>query len=155
MRERGASPMLEKKGVSSMKIANPYLAAFQRHRYDEPHPNTLDRHACVARRYAWAVPTSEAVVLLAQHGPLVELGAGTGYWAWIVRQCGVDIVAYDIAAIAKTWVEVVTGDETCLDQYPGRTLLLCWPPTDSPLAGQALTWTADSTEGIAPLLLKG
>jgi hypothetical protein len=117
---------------------NPYLAVFQSHRYEEPHRNPLDTHDRIARRYAWAVPTPEAIGLLASYGPLVELGAGTGYWAWELRQGGVDIVAYDGEVPPTTWTEVLAGDVSSLGRHPDRTLLLCWPPADTLLAGHAL-----------------
>jgi hypothetical protein len=117
---------------------NSYLAAFRRHRYDEPHRSPLDTHRHVATRYAWAVPTPAALGLLARYGPLIELGAGTGYWAWQLRQRGVDIVAYDVEVPPEPWTEVLTGDVSSLEQHPDRSLLLCWPPADTPLAGQAL-----------------
>ena len=36
--------------------------------------------------YAWAIPSDEAIHAIAELGPLLELGAGTGYWAWLLRQ---------------------------------------------------------------------
>ena len=39
--------------------------------------------------YAFAVPSEEALALLASHAPIVEMGCGTGYWAALLRQRGV------------------------------------------------------------------
>ena len=47
------------------------------------------------RMYAFAVPTAEAIAVLKRHCPLVEVGAGTGYWASLVRQAGGDVTALD------------------------------------------------------------
>ncbi|MDQ6879096.1 MAG: class I SAM-dependent methyltransferase [Candidatus Dormibacteraeota bacterium] len=50
----------------------------------------------LSRKYAFGVPGNSALDCLAQYGPLVEIGAGTGYWARCLRERGVDIVAYDV-----------------------------------------------------------
>lgn len=31
--------------------------------------------------YSWAVPGPEAIDAIASRGPIIEIGAGTGYWA--------------------------------------------------------------------------
>lgn len=47
---------------------------------------------------AYAIPSNEALNALADlKMPLVECGAGTGYWASLLREHGVEITAYDIA----------------------------------------------------------
>ncbi|KAG2453384.1 hypothetical protein HYH02_001608 [Chlamydomonas schloesseri] len=49
------------------------------------------------QRYAWAVPTAEALGLIAEvsGGRVVEVGAGSGYWAGLLARRGVDVVAVD------------------------------------------------------------
>ena len=50
------------------------------------------------RTYAWAIPTRAALECIARHSPhgVVEVGAGTGYWAHLLAsRCGVDVAAYD------------------------------------------------------------
>ena len=77
--------------------------------------------------------------------PVVEMGAGTGYWTALLRQKGVDVVAYDAhpprritKAFAKgeakffgvTYVDDVRecdDDASCLDAHADRVLMLCWP----------------------------
>ena len=46
---------------------------------------------------SWAVPSAEALEVIAQvsGGRVVEVGAGTGYWAWLLTRRGVDVVAVD------------------------------------------------------------
>lgn len=41
-----------------------------------------------------AVPTSAALKTLSKLGPLVEMGAGSGYWAAMLRERKVDVLAY-------------------------------------------------------------
>jgi len=49
----------------------------------------------LAQRYSYVLPDDRSLSALAGLGPLVEVGAGTGYWASRLRACGVDVVAID------------------------------------------------------------
>jgi hypothetical protein len=44
---------------------------------------------------AFAVPSEGALSLLAQHAPIIEMGAGTGYWVHLLQARGVDACAFD------------------------------------------------------------
>ncbi|CAK9071622.1 unnamed protein product [Durusdinium trenchii] len=98
----------------------------------------------IRNEYSWSVPTEEALRLLALHQPLVELGAGAGYWASLLKQLPVDILAFDEkhfrssfnerANISqgqeisfKYFCEVLPGGPEMISQYPDRTLVLMWP----------------------------
>ena len=62
---------------------------------DDPDNRTqIRRH--LTHKYAFGVPGDAALDCLARYGPLVEIGAGTGYWARCLRERGVDVVAYDV-----------------------------------------------------------
>lgn len=100
----------------------------------------------LAQRYSYVLPDDRALAALAGLGPLVEVGAGTGYWASRLRARGVDVVAIDQAppdgertnryhARTVTWTEVIAGDQTMLRRYSDRALFLCWPPLFSSLGG--------------------
>ena len=104
------------------------------------------------RKYAWAIPNNTALQKIADYAPLVEIGAGTGYWAWLLRQLGVDILAFDryppdqrglsknkFHPQADTFTEILSGDESVLDSMDNRSLFLCWPPYDHPMAFQTLS----------------
>ena len=99
----------------------------------------------LASRYSWAIPSRAALGLIADHGPILEVGAGTGYWASLLAT---DVVATDLTPPThggnpyhrdgRTWFPV--GRMTAVDAvraHPGRTLLLCWPPPDDDAAGYA------------------
>jgi len=104
------------------------------------------------RLFAWAIPTPEAINLLASYSPLVEIGAGTGYWARLIAEAGGDILAYDIHPPRRgkktrghnryhgriRYFDVRKGGPSKLRRYPNRTLFLCWPPYDAPMAWQCL-----------------
>lgn len=99
-------------------------------------------------KYSFAIPNDAALEAIAVHGPIVELGAGTGYWAWMLRQVGVEVAAYDIHPPPckdnkwypkiKAFTEVLKGDVRVLDKHKDCTLLLCWPPPDNDMAERAI-----------------
>jgi hypothetical protein len=89
--------------------------------------------------FSWAVPSPEAVRAISEVGPLIEIGAGTGYWAWLLKQAGVDIIAFDRAPDAPPhWTEVSRGGPERIGEHPGRSLFLCWPPMGETMAAQCL-----------------
>jgi len=103
----------------------------------------------LAQYYAYVFPSDSALAMLAGLGPLVEMGAGTGYWARRLRSIGVDIAAFDQAPIdggrtnryhpaSRLWAHVEQGDQTVLSGYAHCGLFLCWPPLFSSL-GDCLT----------------
>lgn len=105
------------------------------------------RRECV-RKYAFAIPNQAALDTIAKYAPIVELGAGTGYWSYLLRQMGVRVVAIDEAPIdgkhdnhfefEKSWTEVVPGGPADLVNYLEHTLMLCWPNYNSSFAYDAL-----------------
>jgi hypothetical protein len=102
-------------------------------------PNWLAFKAAIARHFAWAVPTDEAIALIRKHAAgVVEIGAGSGYWTWLMRQAGITVVAFDLDPPPFTWSEVHSGDERMVRYHPDKTLLLCWPPWASSMASSAL-----------------
>ena len=105
--------------------------------------------------YAFAAPTDAAVATLGEASDRwVEVGAGTGYWASLMRAAGMDVVAVDsdppgcargtsTRGGAAGWTEVVRGGtETPLrlrdeEGFP-RALFLCYPPPNASVASEAL-----------------
>ncbi|MFD0579264.1 methyltransferase domain-containing protein [Dactylosporangium darangshiense] len=102
----------------------------------------------VASRLAWSVPTEAALGLIGDHGPILDAGAGTGYWAALLRTRGVDVVATDAAPPddgdnafhrpGATWAPVERlASVAAVRRHRDRTLLLCWPPPENDDAGYA------------------
>lgn len=101
----------------------------------------------LAGHFAWSVPDETALARLAGLGPLVESGAGTGYWSALLAARGGDVVSYDLAPPGgaarnphhpghRTWTRVAAADSAiAVRLHPQRTLLLCWPPMDHDAAG--------------------
>ena len=105
--------------------------------------------------YSFGVPTHASLAAIADyvHGTglkgVVEVGAGTGYWAHLLStHYGVDVVAFDADAgddvLARSaggtgppmgtklhhvsWFDVKRGDAaTSVASHSDRALLLCWP----------------------------
>jgi hypothetical protein len=71
----------------------------------------------------WAKPTERALRLIAKRSPVVEIGAGDGYWAYLLRRIGCDVDAIDIE---PTGPGVRKGSH--MDADPSRTMLAVWPP---------------------------
>jgi hypothetical protein len=102
----------------------------------------------LAALFAWAIPDAGALAALARHAPLLECGAGTGYWAALLRASGVDVVASDLTPCGagnkyhdtrhRPWSDVRAASAVdAVRASPGRTLFLCWPPYDDDDASYA------------------
>eukprot|EP00873_Tetraselmis_striata_P037874 jgi/Tetstr1/458138/TSEL_044630.t1 len=105
--------------------------------------------AALAEAHALNLPTSAALGLMARHGPLLEVGAGSGYWASLLAKMRVDIVAVSsptwegrwngqggreegepLAAAGGTapaFAGVAAGGPETVAAHPARTLVLMWP----------------------------
>lgn len=127
-------------------------------------------HAARYRVAAWAAfacPSEQAITALksfSEQKGVIEMGAGMGYWALILRNAGVDVLAYDKQPSSNSadcasqsqrgagkkigsgneyhgrfdsWSEVLYGDATTPCDTT-RVLLLCYPPPDDPMAVRTL-----------------
>jgi len=109
--------------------------------------NVSERRRELVQFFAWGIPTGPAVEVLARHGPILECGAGTGYWAALLRAAGADVVASDLSppgnsppgvgdnefhrSAGSTWVEVEAAPAVAsVRRHRDRTLMLCWPSFD-------------------------
>ena len=100
--------------------------------------------------FAWAIPNDAALDVLARYAPLLECGAGTGYWLALLRARGVDAIGYDLAPPGDgaanayhqrarlTWTDVPQGSAaSAARRHSDRNLVLCWPPYDDDAASYA------------------
>jgi len=136
---------------------NPYLALFLKLKLDRPETYVTEERfgdpGLVARRslalhYAWAVPNDEAIDMLVEYSPLVEIGAGHGYWAALARSRGANVVALDYQnfefAPSLLWGKVEVGKPEDLGSHSRRTLFMCWPPEVTSMARSCLDyWEGD------------
>ncbi|TFG37253.1 MAG: hypothetical protein E4H39_02500 [Syntrophobacterales bacterium] len=104
-------------------------------------------------KYAFSIPVMETLEIIAGYSPLVEIGAGTGYWAMCLAEAGAEIEAFDIKPpdentpydwfdtnywFGDTWYTVGEGDESMAAACPEMALFLSWPMPESPMAYNAL-----------------
>ena len=95
----------------------------------------------LVRKYCWTIPDPDTVAFVAEHahGGLVDPMAGTGYWAYLLAQVGVDVVCYDLnpgaALVTNGWHGEDLYAEVCAKAaaeaaalHPDRTQFLSWPP---------------------------
>lgn len=113
--------------------------------------------------YAYAIPSPETlqwVVSLCNGRGLLETGAGRGYWAHLLQQHGLDVLAFDSEPPDSTpnvsfpetsgqrsvWHPVGSlADLERTHSAGDRVLFLCWPPGwGDPMALNALTRYADA-----------
>jgi SAM-dependent methyltransferase len=127
--------------------------------------NVLDlpnRRKELAAVFAWAIPDDLALAMVARYSPLLECGAGTGYWAALLARRGADVLATDVSPPGRAegrppmsddapgnganpfhgtqqpWTEVAPLDAvSAVRAHPGRVLFLCWPPFDDDSASYA------------------
>ena len=106
-----------------------------------------ERRRELASLFSWGVPNARALDVLAAHAPLVECGAGMGYWSALLKARGVDVLAYDIAppgrrsakrisplpALALDCRSTREDSVRAARRHGDRTLVLCWPPFDDDL----------------------
>jgi len=126
----------------------------------------FEQRSKLVRKFAWAIPNREAIDAIVSLGsPIVEMGAGTGYWAALLRARGVSVDAFDISPpssggrnnhyhpCVSTWSRVLHGSVEKLSlprlalgsrgvrNFRGadrRALMLCWPPYSDSMASDAL-----------------
>src|SRR5262249_11415050 len=119
-------------------------------------------------KFGYAIPNDAAidaiVAMILKHGPIVEVGAGLGFWARLVRdrlgELGMDpkrvFSAYDEApgrlwspgkdrGSVLPWTEVEQGDAAEVARKNARsTLMMIWPPENNPMGFEALKAYGDA-----------
>lgn len=103
--------------------------------------------------YSFTIPYHAILEKVASYSPIVEIGAGSGYWARCLSEMGADVVAYDSFPpgggspwdwrsgnpwFDDAWFGIIRGDESAAALHPDRTLLLAWPLPLNPMAYNAL-----------------
>lgn len=132
-------------------LANPYLEAaielgstealYDRWSLIMAEPLLYARNKLVDH-YAWAIPDERALEIVGATGSVVEIGAGGGYWAALLRARGVEVHAYDPKPgksvwNKQVWTDVKVHGTTPATLHPESTLFLCWPPYTSRIASLA------------------
>ena len=124
---------------------------------DIPNWPVLSERKALVTKYAWAIPDDDALRIIASiNQPIVEIGAGTGYWSRLLQDYGCDIIAYDTCppkrhqvmigpvltnqwGHQKQYIHVRKGGPNVLSNHSDRALFLCWPPYNNNMASDCLS----------------
>lgn len=81
----------------------------------------------LVRIYSWAIPDENVLNEIINFSPkILEIGAGTGYWAYLLKNRGCDIIATDKNP-KNTWIDVIKENYIdAVKKYDDRTLMICW-----------------------------
>lgn len=102
--------------------------------------------------FSYAIPNDRAIRAIADlDQPVVEIGAGSGYWARLLANAGVAVRAFDSFEYdrhwfdrSRAWFPVEQGVPEVLPEIPAdHALLLCWPPMSSMAARAARLYRGD------------
>src|SRR6201999_1923172 len=131
---------------------NPVVGEYRLDRSIEESMARAPNRQLLVRKYCWTIPDPDTVEFVAQHarGGLVDPIAGTGYWAYLLAQVGVDVVCYDLNPGAALHVNGWHSEDLhagvraldCVEAvalHPDRTLLLSWPPHGQAVGARTLT----------------
>jgi hypothetical protein len=135
------------------EFAEPYLIGIGVRFRPEAWRDSYNARDKAVKKYAWAIPNDEAIAECVKFSPLIEIGAGLGYWAKLISEAGGDIIAFDawvmrsgpcfkrnkITKQEGLWFDVEYGNEHWVKDHPDRTLFLCWPPYNTSMALNCLT----------------
>ena len=113
----------------------------------------LDRRYDIVSEYSFTIPCYDVLKKVASYSPIVEIGAGSGYWARCLSEMSADVIAYDSFPPGQqspwdwynsnswfndSWYNIIKGDESSAAHHPDRTLFLAWPAPLSPMAYNTL-----------------
>lgn len=100
-----------------------------------------DARSGYIRKFGFAIPSDAAMEVIAKYAPIVEVGAGSGYWSYEAKRRGIDIVPTDPGTgcygfddrnhwikRAACWLDIepLFGVQA-IERYPDRNLLTVWP----------------------------
>ncbi len=106
------------------------------------HFGLLSKRDRVISEFGFALPSHEAIEALARLSPLLEIGAGSGYWAALIRRYGGDVVATDLDRTIYPFrlsrhgpVRRIEG-RRAVRLHRDRNVLMVWPCYGRPWAYQ-------------------
>lgn len=123
--------------ASSRPWGNPWTVDWCRVEMIGPYRTSL------VTTYAWSIPSPSDIAWMRDildGRAVIEIGAGNGYWAWQLRQAGVDVLPFDNGEQKwdQQWSPVYVGGTSVARRHPERALMLIWPTFSSPMARAAL-----------------
>lgn len=145
---------------NDLSLYNPYLKKLKKIIDDHGNIDTGElasllnsqRHDIVSE-FSFTIPYYSILQKVASFSPIVEIGAGSGYWARCLTEMGADVIAYDSFPPGEqnswewyngnpwfddTWYSINKGDHSAAAGHPDRTLFMAWPMPMNPMAYYAL-----------------
>lgn len=141
-------------------IYNPYLKKVMKviddnidYGIDATESKLLSLRNDFVTEYSFTIPCYEILKKIAALSPIVEIGAGSGYWARCITELGGDVIAYDSSPPGEhapwewykgnawfddSWFSIIQGDESAVSAHPERTLFMAWPMPMSRMAYNTL-----------------
>lgn len=96
------------------------------------------------REFGFAVPCNEALSACAKYAPLVEIGAGSGFWTRLLQARGVDCIPTDPLLAYHGTIKhsahlpnVQLQGKTAVRRFSDRNVLCVWPSYEHTWARQA------------------
>lgn len=112
------------------------------------------RHPFV-KKFAWAIPDLAALKMIARYSPIIEVGSGTGYWAYELRKLGASVIATDLREpknddeyqTVSAWTRVASPipAAAAARAFDDRALMLVWPSYSENWAAEALRYYRGDT----------
>ena len=98
----------------------------------ECHQDTISP---ISQAFAFGLPNAAALGRITHHaagGIIVEVGAGNGLWAALLRQFGLRVNASDANRPTNAFcvIQVESAASAVAHAGPAAALLLCWPPLE-------------------------
>ena len=107
------------------------------------------RRNIVKEKYTYAIPYLEILETIKCYAPILEIGAGSGFWGALLRKTNCEIIATTIGDqsykfIDKfpnkfTKIEYIAGIDA-VKKYPNKIVLWIWPGIEE--------WTEETLENI-------
>lgn len=116
-------------------------------------------------KYSWTIPDPDTLLFVASYcnGKIIDPLAGTGYWAYVLRQLSIEVTAYDKEPYDNTWhpksrerfctIGQMDAEES-VTLYPDHTLMLSWVPYGYPgnniianYKGDRIIWVGEGKYG--------
>ena len=78
--------------------------------------------------FGYAIPNIKVIKELVQYSPIVEYGAGVGYWAHLIEKYGGNVRCCDINPPRPQWSNIMkVADQDMFLLNDTNTLMLIWP----------------------------
>lgn len=94
------------------------------------------------KEYSWAIPSKKSINELVEiigNKKVLEIGAGTGLWAYLLSYYGINIIATDISPPNYCFTKVEKlNSELAAKKYKYDVLFICWSHFESDADKEAI-----------------